>query len=232
LIPLLKNPITIWVHWFFKTLILQIKNRKNSLKIGYLASLTNCSFGIYNTIYDRCTLFNVNLDNFSYVAANTNISRTRIGKFCSIGPNCQIGLGKHPSNQFVSTHPLFYSTHKQAQITISDQDYFQEFENIEIGNDVWVGANVIILDGVKIGDGAIVAAGSVVTKEVLPYSIVGGVPAQVIKSRFSESQIDSLLNIKWWERDMVWIKNNYFMFHDIDCFIAMFSSSDYICQNK
>jgi len=232
LISALKNPITIWIHWFFKTLILQVKYRKNNLEVGYLSSLTSCSFGNYNTIYDRCNLFNVSLDDFTYIAANTNISQTSIGKFCSIGPNCQIGLGKHPSSQFVSTHPLFYSTRKQAQITISDKNYFQEFENIEIGNDVWVGANVIIIDGVKIGDGAIVAAGSVVTKEVPPYSIVGGVPARVIKYRFNESQINSLLTIKWWEKDMDWIKNSYLMFHDIDNFIYMLSCSDYICQKK
>jgi acetyltransferase-like isoleucine patch superfamily enzyme len=215
---LFKNPITIWIHWVFKTFLLWFKYRKNNLKIGYLSILTNCSFGIYNTIYEKCSLSDVNLGNFTYVASNTKINRTRIGKFCSIGPNCQIGIGKHPSNKFVSTHPIFYSTRKQAQITFSDKDHFFEFENIEIGNDVWIGSNVIIIDGVKIGDGAIVAAGSVVTKEVQPYSIVGGVPAKIIKYRFKEPQIEFLMNLKWWDKDINWIKKNHMKFHNIDYF--------------
>lgn len=69
----------------------------------------------------------------------------------------------------------------------------------EIGNDVWIGQNAVIMDGVKIGDGAIVAAGAVVTKDVAPYAIVGGVPAKLIKYRFDEATIKDLLRLKWWE---------------------------------
>ena len=70
-----------------------------------------------------------------------------------------------------------------------------------IGNDVWIGLNATILDGVTIGDGAIVAAGAVVTKDVPPYAVVAGVPAKIIKYRFTESQIDFLLKFRWWEKD-------------------------------
>ena len=92
-----------------------------------------------------------------------------------------------------------------------------------IGNDVWIGLNATILDGVTIGDGAIVAAGAVVTKDVPPYAVVGGVPAKIIKYRFTESQIDFLLKFRWWEKDRKWIQQNYKRFQDIESFIEAYS---------
>ena len=92
-----------------------------------------------------------------------------------------------------------------------------------IGNDVWIGLNATILDGVTIGDGAIVAAGAVVTKDVPPYAVVAGVPAKIIKYRFTESQIDFLLKFRWWEKDRKWIQQNYKRFQDIESFIEAYS---------
>ncbi len=212
---LLKNPITIWIYSLLKSKINEWNNKKNHLKIGYLSITNNCHFGNYNTIYDNVTLNNVNLGNFTYISGKTNINNSKIGKFCSIGPNCNIGLAKHPSSIFVSTHPIFFSKLKQAQITFSDKSYFNEFEDIEIGNDVWVGSSVIIMDGVKISDGVIVAAGAVVTKNIPPYAIVGGVPAKIIKYRFEQDEINHLLNAKWWDKDIDWLKDNFNLFHDI-----------------
>ena len=216
---IIRNPLTVWFAKLIKSKILEYKNRDKFLKIGYMSNVTNCNFGIYNTIYNEVSLSEVTFGDFTYIAGNTSISRTTIGKFCSIGPDCKIGLGKHPTKDFVSTHPVFFSTLKQAQLTFSDKNYFDEFADIEICNDVWLGANVIVVDGVTIGDGVIVAAGSVVTKNIPPYAIVGGVPAKIIKYRFEKEEIEKLLQLKWWDMDVEYLKENFIKFHDVKSLI-------------
>lgn len=216
---IIRNPLTVWFAKLIKSKIIEYKNKDKFLKIGYMANATKCKFGIYNTIYNEVSLNEVTLGDFTYIAGNTNISKTTIGKFCSIGPYCKIGLGKHPTKDFVSTHPVFFSTLKQAQVTFADINYFDEFAYIIIGNDVWLGANVIVVDGVKIGDGAIVAAGSVVTKDIPPYAIVGGVPAKIIKYRFEKEEIEKLLQLKWWDMDVEYLKENFTKFHDVKGFL-------------
>lgn len=214
---LLINPITLWLRWLFKKLIYSIKNSGKNLKIEYLVEINDCTFGHYNTLYKHCRLRDIHLGDFSYVARNTLIQHAKIGKFCSIGPNVSIGLGTHPSSTFVSSHPLFYSTNKQTGgLKIVEIDLFKEYEHTTIGNDVWIGANAIIKSGIKIGDGAIVASGAVVTKDVAPYSIVGGVPAKHLKYRFSDSQILFLKSLKWWDKDLEWLKSKKALFTDID----------------
>jgi len=210
---ILKNPFTIWIVKLCRAKFYQLKFYKNKLKIGYNSYAKSSTFGYANFIKNNVTINKSKLDNYTYVSDGTKIQYTTIGKFCSIGPECQIGLGKHPVS-FVSTHPAFYST--SPYITFSDKNYYGEFENISIGNDVWIGSRVIVLDGVTISDGAIVAAGSLVTKNVPPYAIVGGVPAKIIKYRFEKEVINKLLQEKWWNQDKSFLKNNFYKFHSID----------------
>jgi len=91
---------------------------------------------------------------------------------------------------------------KQAGFShVSETIYDEITKACVIGNDVWIGSGVIIMDGIRIGDGAIVASGAVVTKDVAPYTIIGGVPAKVIKSRFPPETVEALMRIKWWNWD-------------------------------
>jgi len=214
-----NNPLFIWLFRVLSSILLELKYKKKHLKISGSSRAIACSFGEKNTIYPNVVLNEVKLGDFTYIAAGTQVSKTSIGKFCSIGPGSRMGLGKHPSSTFVSTHPIFFSTLKQAQITFVENDCYKEFEAISIANDVWVGANVIVLDGVNIANGVIVAAGSVVTKDVPPYAVIGGVPAKVIKYRFEKDEIDQLLEIKWWDKDIEYLKKNYKKFHNIKKFL-------------
>ena len=178
--------------------IICLKN--GTLKLNGGVVVCNVKFGKYITIYDSVKLINVLIQSYSYVGGKTQIQNAKVGKFCSIGENVRIGLGRHPL-LCKSTYPGFYSDNynlygvkKEYECPIS------EYESVSIGNDVWIGTSSIILDGVTIGDGAVVAAGAVVTKDVPPYAIVGGVPARVIKYRFSPERISELLIEKWWDK--------------------------------
>ncbi|MCK5050748.1 MAG: CatB-related O-acetyltransferase [Candidatus Cloacimonetes bacterium] len=162
----------------------------------------------------------------SYIANNSIIKRTKIGKFCAIGDNVRTSLGIHPTNDFVSIHPSFFSLHPPVKLAFANEQLFEEHKYInaeknyvvEIGNDVWIGNNVLIIDGVTIADGAVIAAGAVVIEDVEPYSIVGGVPAKEIRKRFNEDEIIFLLDLKWWDKDLKWIYENKEKFNDINIF--------------
>jgi chloramphenicol O-acetyltransferase type B len=135
---------------------------------------------------------------YSYIGQNSIVQFATIGSFCSIANDVLIGLGAHPTNHF-STSPLLYRKRNTFNIEVVEADYeFSEYRPVRVGHDVWIGARAIILGGVTIGDGAVVAAQAVVTKDVPPYAIVGGIPARVIKTRFSASKISKLLTLQWW----------------------------------
>lgn len=173
----------------------------------------NTVLGKHTRIYPPFFLHNVELGDYSYIAKNSSINNCHIGKFCSIGPNFCCGLGLHPTNG-ISTSPMFYSTKCQNGITLCTEDQYDESHRINIGNDVFVGANVTVLDGVAIADGAIIGAGAVVTKDIPPYAIAVGVPAKIIKYRFSQEKIEALLRRQWWngsDEEIKCVEQNYWV---------------------
>ena len=173
-------------------------------------------------VYPPFFAHNVNVDSYSYVAKNSNMSNLSIGKFCSIGPNFCCGLGLHPTNG-VSTSPMFYSLAKQNGTALCHEDKYQETKHTIIGNDVFIGANVTVIDGVKIGDGAVVGAGAVVVKDIPPYAVAVGVPAKVVKYRFSNEIVSELMEKKWWNDESALSKVEKY-FWDIDAFIKSYNN--------
>lgn len=152
---------------------------------------------------DHCTL-----GDYSYLEPYCRLSATDIGKFCSIAPYCVIGPPSHPLDR-VSCHPAFYVHNPRLRYTFVDtSDDPSAGVRTTIGNDVWLGASVLVRRGVTIGDGAVVGGGSVVVKDVPPYAIVAGVPAKTIRYRFDQPTIDRLLALRWWDRDESWLRAN------------------------
>lgn len=193
------------------------------------------TFEGYNALVNGSSLISSHIGFASYLAEGANIRHCSIGKYCSIGPDVKCVFGKHPTSTFVSTHPVFFSTQKQVGFSYTNNQIFEEYETpadpdgkfqITIGNDVWIGAEATLMDGIRVGDGAIVAAKALVTKDVPPYTIVGGIPAKVIRKRFSDNQIKALLKIKWWNKDEAWIRNNAPKFANIDYFLEMYKAEE------
>ena len=180
--------------------------------------LTNSFFGKFNVVFNHTKVIDSNVGSHTYIQKNTNIYNTEIGKFCSIASNVTIGPGVHQTTG-ISTHPSFYLKNTPLVKTYSDKDQFSASKRTHIKNDVWIGQNVTILDGVNIGNGAIVAAGAIVNKDVEAYSIVGGVPAKFIKFRFDEKTRLILEKSEWWDFSEEWFEKNWSLFSDPEKFI-------------
>lgn len=201
------------INKFYFTLVTKKLTLRKNVMITRSCKLEGNNFFGINT-----TLHNSTIGSYTYFGENCKINNLKIGKFCSIGNDVKIGITNHPTSKFVSSSPYFYLKKHNGQKTFVNKNQFVPFALTEIGNDVFIGSNVIIKDGLKIGDGAVIGVGAVVVKDVSSYSIVAGVPAKEINKRFDNKYIKKLIEIKWWNNDLDWIKSNAHKFHDIKTF--------------
>jgi acetyltransferase-like isoleucine patch superfamily enzyme len=160
---------------------------------GFSRGLQNVSFAGKNEVPDRCNFSGKISVGYATTLGYNNffVGNIEIGKYCQIGAD----VAMHSTN-----HPMGYlSTYINKNLFNGELESLKEIKNIKIGNDVWIGHNVIIVGNITVGNGAILAAGSVVTKDVPPYTIVAGVPAKPVRNRFSDSVIAELQQLQWWD---------------------------------
>jgi acetyltransferase-like isoleucine patch superfamily enzyme len=188
----------IMLKFFLKIIYHKLKHPK--AYISWANVSLDCILGDYVKVFKGTTLGSCKIDSYSYIGTNCDFARTNMGAFCSVGPEVICGVGTHPTNH-VSTYPGFYSKHASGSYFFGFDHEFSNSDKkrVEIGSDVWIGARALIMGGISIGHGAIIGAGAVVTKDVPPYAIVGGVPAKLIRYRFDPNLIEQLLLSAWWE---------------------------------
>lgn len=206
-----------------------------------------CKFGLLTNISQESTFegicqihphttFHGHIGIGSYIGPYSSLS-AEIGRFTSIAPYVRTNCGIHPYKEpFVSTSPCFFSLNPnktQCGSTFAKRQMLQEnkYYNkekkiaIKIGSDCWIGEGAFLVGGIEIADGAVVLAHAVVTKNVPPFAIVGGVPAKIIRYRYDEETIQFLLKVKWWNKPVKWVKENWELFSDLDKFKKHFSEN-------
>jgi len=180
----------------------------NCVVIGEDSYVTNTEIGNYVQINRRNQIDDAVIGERSFTGANTVLRHVDIGKYTSISWNVSLGgCGRHHPER-LSIHPFT----QLKQFGLVDKNEPIDFPRSRFGNDVWIGMDATIIAGVTIGDGAIIGAGSVVTKDVPPYAISVGSPARVYRMRFSDKIIDSLLQIRWWDWPEELLKRNIELF--------------------
>ena len=185
-----------------------------------------------NKIYSHSSFGGI-LGYGSYIGHHSSLT-AKIGRFCSISNHVICNAGIHPFQApFATTSPCFFSLRKQNGATFATQQMLNEIKttdnegafDCEIGNDVWICEGVFINGGIHIADGAVVLAHAVVTKDVPPYAIVGGVPAKIIGYRYDEATIKWLLNVQWWNNPIAWFRAHWSLLCDIDKLKAYYNKA-------
>lgn len=213
---LIKNKVKRYIKFY------QNKRKYSNVKFDISVEIDSSSIFEGANSIGRNSIFKGIMGYGSYMGRNCDIDG-KIGRFTSIAHDVQCNLGFHPyRSPYVSTSPMFFSLSKQNGYTFAQKQMFEEIKSpISIGNDCWIGQRVFIVGGVRINDGAVVYAGAVVTKDVPPYAIVGGVPAKILGYRYSDEIINKLLDFKWWDKPIVWLKENYEYFSNLDEFLSL-----------
>lgn len=164
-----------------------------------------------------CNVSYSKMGRYSYLGEYTSLSMVEVGNFTSISSGCTIGGGSHPIN-WVAMSPVFQGIGIGRVRKKFANHEFETHQKTYIGSDVWIGGDCLIKGGIKIADGAVIGMGSVVTHDVGPYEMWAGNPARMIRKRFDEDIIDSLLSIRWWNWKDEMLEERSDLMNDVEAF--------------
>lgn len=217
-----------------KTIIL-IRKINQAKKNGSLLNYTtrvdaNTHIGRGTRVMNNNIICSTTIGDCTTIGANNYLCNVFIGSFCSIGSNVRVLDSCHPIYKpFVSSSPCFYKTLYpmpliRTGVKFKEKTFNKSGISVEIGNDVWIGTNVIIIGNIKIGDGAVIGAGSIVTKNVDPYTVVAGNPAKIVRERYDLNTIKKLIEIKWWNWPLEIIERRKEDFSNIEVFVKKYGT--------
>ncbi|MDR7030164.1 DapH/DapD/GlmU-related protein [Rhizobium rosettiformans] len=166
------------------------------------ARVVNSTLGRYTEVADRCRLDEVEMGDYSYIMQDGAVWCATIGKFANIAAAVRINATNHPTWR-PTLHHFTYRAADYFDGAENDHDFFswRRDNRVTIGHDVWIGHGATVLPGITVGDGAVIGAGAVVSRDVDPYTIVGGVPAKLIRERFPKSVAERMQALAWWDWD-------------------------------
>jgi len=190
-------------------------------QIAPTASIHDSRFGRYTQVGEQTKLNDVTLDDYSYICEFGDAISTDIGKFTNIAAMVRINPGFHPLERPTQHH----FTYRAQQYGLADEDDAEFFawrrrQRVRIGHDVWIGHGAILMPGIRVGNGAVIGSGSIVTRDVPAYAIVGGNPARPIRQRFNRAIAEEIEAIAWWDWDHERLQESLDDFKDLRRFLA------------
>ncbi len=187
------------------------------------ARVTGSELGEWTEIAEGTAFTDSSLGDYSYVMQFCQINQAVVGKFCSIASFVRLNPGNHPLDR-VTSHHMTYRARQYGFADRDDEDFFawRRASPVAIGHDVWIGHNATVMPGVSVGNGAAIGAGAVVTRDVPPYMVVVGVPARVLRPRFTREVIEQLERIAWWDWTRAELEERFENFKDMDAFLQKF----------